>query len=548
MKKVNYFKLIVLILVTSIISLAFFKFDEGDDFELIKNLEIYHSVMKEVRLNYVDEVQSSELISYSISQMLKQLDPYTIYYPENLVEDYTFMNTGEFGGVGMTLENIKKKFIVTDILLDKPAYNSGIKIGDEVIKIENVDLVGKSLSEVSDLLKGETNSFVKIKIKNPQSEVNEYNIQRTEIESKNVTYSTVFDNNIGYIKLENFLANAGSEVKTSFQELNKDEKLKGLILDLRGNPGGLLLEAVRIVNIFVPKNTEIVRMKGKSLESNNIFYTTEEPVNVDIPIVVLIDAHSASASEIVAGSLQDLDRAVIVGQRSYGKGLVQLTKDLIYNTKMKITIAKYYIPSGRCIQAHPKVVRNKNMEIIYVPDSALTEFKTKNGRIVYDGAGIYPDVFIPQLLKNEFIDSLNNNFIFFLFANQYHSKNLTIDNVDKFKITDAIYTDFINYLEINFDFKSVLDSEIDVLEQKTNEDDYKALNSKILELKFDLAILKKSFVKDNDTEIKILIGKEIVKQYYYKEGTIEFDLYNGNEITKSLEIFNNLEYYNTLIK
>lgn len=547
MKRTNYLKIIVIVLFTSIISLAFTKLDDGDDFELIKNLEIYHSVMKQLRLDYVEEIKTAELISYSIKEMLKQLDPYTIYYPENLVEDYTFMNKGEFGGVGMTVVKINDKFIVTEILKDNPAYNSGIRIGDELIKIENLDLDNKSIDDISSLLKGETGAVVNVEILNQDKEEISHVLERVDIEQNNVSYSGIIDDNIGYIKLENFQINAGNEVQESFIELRK-KNIDGLILDLRSNPGGLLIEAVKIVNIFVEKDVEVVRMQGKSIQSSNIFFTQSQPVDLEIPLVVLIDSHSASASEIVSGALQDLDRAVIVGQRSYGKGLVQLTKDLIYNTKMKVTIAKYFIPSGRCIQAHPSVTRNEDMSIAFVPDSVLVEYKTKIGRTVFDGAGIYPDVYIEELKKNEFIDSLTTNFVFFQFANIYHKNNNEIDDASNFVVSDEILESFFKYLNENYSYVSSLENEIEGIRTNKLDTDYYEINNKLEAIIKEIKIIENKKNRELDNELKFLLGKEIIKHFYYKDGVIEYDIKNCFEVIKSKEIINNIEYYNDLIK
>jgi len=548
MKKFNYFKLAILIAFTSIVSLAFITIDDDDDFELIKNLEIYHTIMKELRLNYVDEIKTSELISFSIKEMLLQLDRFTIYYPENVVEDYTFMNKGEFGGIGLTVNEIKDKFIITDILLNKPASEAGLKIGDEILKIDNVVLNGKSIDDISTLLKGETGSTVKIQISNSENVKSEYTISRVAIESKNVTFYTTLEDNIGYIKLENFLPNAGAEVQNAFEELQKENKLNGLILDLRANPGGLLIEAVNIVNIFVEKDVEIVQMRGKSIQSNNIFNTTNNPVDTEIPLIVLVNGHSASASEIVSGALQDLDRAVVIGQRSYGKGLVQITKDLIYNTKLKITTAKYYIPSGRCIQAHPSVTRDITMKIKNVPDSVLIAFKTKGGRTVYDGAGIYPDIYIPELDEIEYIDSLSTNFMFFQFANKYHQKNSVIPSAKDFKIDENIYSEFCEFVKSNYSYISSANKKI--LELLENEEISKnqVLKTKTLELNAEIEKLQNEYLIEYKSEIELMLGYEIIKQYYYKEGNIEYDLYKSNEIKKSKEIFSNLELYNTIFK
>jgi len=548
MKKIKLLKITILFLIISVVFVSFKKFDDGDDFDLVKNLEIYHSIMKELRINYVDKVNVSKLITFSIEEMLKQLDPFTIYYPENKVEDYTFMNIGEYGGIGATVEKINNSFVVTDLILDMCADKAGIQIGNEIIKIEDVELSKKSLDEVSLLLKGEVGSTISLKIKNSENKIVDFNITRENVETKNVTYYKLIDDGIAYIKLENFMFNASNEVRDALEKLDAQTKLKGVILDLRANPGGLLTEAVAIVNLFVPKNVEIVTMKGQAISSNKVFTTTSEPFDISIPVTVIVNSKSASASEIVSGALQDLDRAVIIGQRSYGKGLVQITKDLIYNTKMKITIAKYYIPSGRCVQANDAVIRDKNHKIIFIPDTVLNKFTTKAGRTVFDGAGIYPDIYIDEPTDNEYIDSLNSNFMFFRYAYNFHKINDTISSALDFKITDDVYNQFSEYVKINFVFNSQLTSKLLEIEKLSKEKNIQNISTSLDDLKMSLNKEEFNYLKTNKIQISKLLGQEIVKQYFFKNGMIEYDLKNSEEILKSLEILSKTEYYNSLLK
>jgi len=548
MKKSKLLIITLLLVFISILFVSYKEYDDGDDFDLIKNLEIYHSVLKEIRINYVDKVNVSKLITFSIEEMLKQLDPFTIYYPEDKVEDYTFMNTGEYGGIGATVEKINNSFIITDLILDMAANKAGIEIGNEIIKIEDKSLENKSIDDVGLLLKGESGSIVNLKIKNGENKIIEYSLTRENVQTKNVTYYKLIENDIAYIKLENFMYNASNEVREALVNLNSETKLKGVILDLRANPGGLLTEAVAIVNLFVPKDIEIVTMKGQAISSNKIFSTTSVPFDILVPVTVIVNAKSASASEIVAGSLQDLDRAVIIGQRSYGKGLVQITKDLIYNTKIKTTIAKYYIPSGRCIQANDAVIRDKNHKIIIIPDSILHKFSTKAGRIVFDGAGIYPDIYINELTEIEYIDSLNSNFIFFRFANDYHKNNKTAVLTNEFKVTDDIYNQFIEFANKNFIFKSQLNLKLIEVENLANEKKISNISTNLSELKIALKNEEANYLTNYKTQISKLIGQEIVKHYLFKNGTIEYDFKNSEEILKAIEILKNTESYNNILK
>ncbi len=550
MKKTKFLKLFILLLIPIFTLLSFTFQNEDDDFDLIKNLEIYHAIFKELRINYVDEVNVANLITYSIEQMLKQLDPFTIYYPENKVEDYTFMNTGEYGGIGATVEKIDNKFIVTDIILNMCADKAGIQIGNEIVEIETNSLINKSLEDINILLRGEPGSEINIKLLNAENKKIEKTLTREKIQTKNVSYSNLINENIAYVKLENFMFNASQEVAEAIEEMNKKNKIQGVIIDLRSNPGGLLTEAVNIVNLFVPKNTEIVKMKGQAISSNKTFYTNYEPFSITVPVIVLINSRSASASEIVAGALQDLDRAVVIGQRSYGKGLVQLTKDLAYNTKLKITMAKYYIPSGRCVQANDAVTRDKNHKIINIPDSVINKFLTKNGRNVYDGAGIYPDIYIPESTDHEFIDSLNSNFVFFKFAYNFHKTNPTIENAETFTIQDDTYNQFVEFTKTNFVFYSSTNQKIAELEKELQLEDNKneQITQKFQEIQTILKTQETQYLEKYKTNIINLLGQEIIKQYYFKEGYIEYDLKNADEIKKAIEILTDINTYNKLLK
>ncbi|MBS1503255.1 MAG: S41 family peptidase, partial [Bacteroidetes bacterium] len=371
---------------------------QDDLFQISKNLEVFASAYKEVNINYVDDINSSKMVKTGLDAMLDGLDPYTEFVPESEIEDYKlhYVST-QYGGIGagIFVRDSLKKIYVSDVFEGFPAQKADIRPGDQLLKINDVDLAGKNNDQVSLLLKGSKGSPIKLLIKRGNNEPFEKQMVRDEIRQPNVAYYGMVDGNMGYIKLDKFLENSADEVTNALAQIKKNNP-NGIILDLRSNGGGILQEAVKIVNLFVPKNVEIVSQRGKVKEKNFSYSTQNTPLEPDLPLVVLVNNHSASASEIVAGSLQDLDRAVIIGQRSYGKGLVQQTFNLPYNSLIKITIAKYYIPSGRCVQAIDYTHRRDDGSVVKVADSLMHEFKTKDGRSVYDGGGVYPDIYVKQ--------------------------------------------------------------------------------------------------------------------------------------------------------
>ncbi len=381
-KITKYWKSIIIVFTISFFSLVLISFDDRDDFELTKQLDIYHTLIRELRMVYVDEIDISKIVEKSIDEMLKSLDPYTVYYPESEIEDFRFLTTGQYGGIGAIIRTNKDGIIIDEIYQNYSAHKAGIIPGDIIKKVGNKNVTEKNKDNISILLKGIPGSEIDITIYRPT--VNKtiiYKVKREQIKIKNVPYYKLINNDIAYIKLTEFTQTAYDEVKAAYIELKKQGATK-LIIDLRNNPGGLLNESVKIVGLFVKKGSLVVSTKGKGKQWNNKLHTRRQPIDTDIPIAVLVNSNSASAAEIVSGALQDLDRAVIIGQRTYGKGLVQTSRDLSYNTKLKITTAKYYIPSGRCIQALDYTHRNADGSVGHIPDSLISEFKTKNGRTV----------------------------------------------------------------------------------------------------------------------------------------------------------------------
>ncbi|HOY50075.1 MAG TPA: S41 family peptidase, partial [Flavobacteriales bacterium] len=418
-------RLIIATVLVATVSFVSFSFKD-DYFEISKNLDIFATLFREVNLYYVDEIQPGQMMKTGIDAMLESLDPYTNYIPEDDIEDARFMTTGQYGGIGALIRTKDDFIVVSEPYEDAPAAKADLRAGDVILEIEGRSTKGKTSSDVVKVLKGQPNTPVKLLIKREGEEKPlEKTIVREEIKVNNVPYYGMVDDKIGYIKLTGFTQDAGREVKDALLKLKENDKLEGVVLDLRGNPGGLLREAINIVNVFVDKNLDIVSTKGKVKDWDKTYKSLNSPVDLNIPLAVLVNRSSASASEIVSGSIQDLDRGVIVGQRSFGKGLVQTSRPLSYNTQLKITTSKYYIPSGRCIQAKDYSHRNEDGSVGTVPDSMIKEFTTRAGRKVYDGGGVIPDVSMPVKEYTPISRSVMSNNIIFDFATQYRLKQKT---------------------------------------------------------------------------------------------------------------------------
>src|SRR6201996_3945621 len=445
-----------LILSSGIVLLAVGIWSFNDDlFEISKNLEVFTSLYKEININYVDDINPAKFIKTGADAMLDNLDPYTEFIPESEIEDYKlhYVST-QYGGVGAGIFVREGKIFVSSVFEGYPAQKADIRPGDQLLKINDITLDGKNNDQVSLLLKGSKGASVKLTTKRGDAQPVEKTLIRDEIKQPNGSYYGMVAGNMGYIKLDKFLENSAQEVTDALVSVKKNNP-NGIILDLRSNGGGILQEAVKIVNLFVPKDVEVVSQKGKIKEKNFTYSTVNNAVEPNLPLVVLVNAHSASASEIVAGSLQDLDRAIIIGQRSYGKGLVQQTFSLPYNSLVKITIAKYYVPSGRCIQAIDYTHRKDDGSVVRVADSLIHEFKTKDGRSVYDGSGIYPDIFIkPEHFANV-TQALVSKLLVFDYATRYREAHPTLDNVRSFSLSDAEYADFVKFLsDKNYTYSS----------------------------------------------------------------------------------------------
>lgn len=515
-----------IILILCIASVFAFNFSQ-DYFEVSKNLDVFNTLYRELNIAYVDETKPGQLMKTGIEAMLASLDPYTNYYTENDIEDYRYMTTGEYGGIGALIQDVNNKITITEPYENFSAFKAGLRAGDEIIEVNGVNVSNKKTEDITTMLKGQAGTPIKLKIiRLGQTTPTEVNLMREEIKVKAVSYYSMLNTEVGYIKLTSFTDNCSAEVKEALLKL-KEKNCKSLILDLRGNPGGLLHEAVNIVNLFVDKNNEVVSTKGKVKDWNKNYFSLYTPIDTQLPLVVLVDNYSASASEIVAGALQDLDRAVILGQRSYGKGLVQQTRDLTYNTKLKVTVAKYYIPSGRCIQALDYTHKDVDGRVEKVPDSLITAFKTKNGRTIYDGAGILPDVKTEPIKYSNILATLINKNHVFTFVNYYVLKHpqfkATAANVS---LSDSDYNDFITYLkDKDYNYKTQSDYALEDLKlDASNEKYYESIKVEYEALLNKLTANKKDDLERFKPEIKLFIEEEIASRFEFQRGRVETSL------------------------
>lgn len=517
-----------------------------DFFEVAKQIEIFTTLFKSVNMNYVDDTNPGELMDHAIKSMLADLDPYTNYFNEQDVVKFKINSTGEYTGIGAMITRKEGKLIVKEPYKNYPADKAGLKAGDEIIQIGDINLEDFK-EDAGQLLRGAKNAKIDIKYKR-QGKIFSTQLILEEVDIKAVPFFGKIDDKTGYIVLTQFTNKASAQTKEALEQLKRDGAEK-IILDLRGNPGGLLNEAVNICNLFVPKNEIIVTTKSKIEKHNNTYKTNREPIDLNIPLVVLVDGKSASASEIVAGALQDLDRAVVIGSRSFGKGLVQRPIDLSYGTQVKITIARYYTPSGRCIQALDYTHKDKDGKAIRRTADKYNAFKTRKGRAVYDGGGVLPDLELEETKLSTITEALVNNDGIFNFVTDYYYKNPNLGNTIP-TITDADFTAFKQFLKKeNFTF----DTETEVALKNTLAAAKKEKIDESITVEYELllASLKKSqdnLLNKNQKEIKKLILDEIIKRYQYKEGLYQYYIKNNFEITKATGILNNNSEYNKLLK
>lgn len=525
-------------------------------FEISKNLDIFGKVYREINAYYVDEVDPGKFMKTGIDAMLATLDPFTNYITASEIEDFKFQTSGHYSGIGASISRRGegKSVIITEVYEGFPAQTSGIIPGDEILKIDNTQIEGANLDiqAVRDLLRGQPKTKLTLTIRRPgESEARKVEVLRDDIQVKSVPWSGTVADNVGYIQLTSFSMEATNDIKAAFETIRKNNPgLKGIILDLRDNPGGLLMEAVNISNLFVNRGEKIVETRGRADGSLKIYQAQESALDTVIPVVVLINGSSASASEIVSGVMQDLDRGVVIGQRSYGKGLVQNSRPLSYNTQLKLTTAKYYTPSGRCIQAIDYSHRREDGTWDKIPDSLMTEFKTRRGRSVYDGGGIAPDIAISPPEYHRITQEMVAQFIIFDFATEFHKKNASIAPARSFQITDEIYNEFIQFVGTKkFEYATKAEKELKELQGVLEKEGYwEKVKGQVSNLEDNLKENKKNDIKDYRKEIERILKAEIVSRYYYRVGRLESSFDNDPEVTAAVQLINDQNRYKSILR
>ncbi len=518
-------------------------------FEVSKNLDIFSSVYKEINISYVDEVEPGSLIKTAIDAMLKSLDPYTNYYSEAQTEDYRFQVTGEYGGIGATIRQLGEYVVIDDPYEGYPAQQADLRTGDRILEVDGKSVKGKTSEDMTKLLKGSAGTEITLKIDRLGVGELTKTFKRAKIKVNNVPYYGMVDKTTGYIKLTGFTPDAGKEVQDALKNLKKNnENMKSVILDLRGNGGGLLHEAVNVVNTFVKKGELVVKTLGRDQENNRTYNTLDAPTDLEIPLVVLIDNGSASASEIVSGSLQDLDRGVLIGQKSFGKGLVQSSRMLTYNTQMKLTTSKYYIPSGRCIQKLD-YSHKVNGKAEAIADSLKRNFYTRNRRPVRDGEGVSPDLKTPESKYSKVTQSLLSKNIIFDFATEYRSKNASISLTKDFELGDKDFEDFINFTKgKDYNYTTETEDALQKFKDQAAKENYlSGLNSEFESLSTKLKLNKSNDLDKYKSEIIQVLEEEIASRYYFEKARIEASFDNDIEIKEAISILNNAEKYNAIV-
>jgi carboxyl-terminal processing protease len=517
-------------------------------FEILKNLDIFATMYKEVNANYVDDINPNTFMRVGIDQMLNQLDPYTNFYSEDQIEDARTENTGQYGGIGAQVGLIDDKVMI--LMPDKgfSAARAGLKRGDEILSIDGLDVKG-DFERASEYIKGQASKKINLKINRQNEGVLDFSVDLEKIDLPNVPYFGMVTETIGIIKQTGFTNDASKEVKSALRELKKQGATK-IILDLRGNPGGLLNEAVNISNIFIPKGELVVTTKGKLEETNAVYRTLNSSTDEEIPLVVLTSSNSASASEIVAGVVQDYDRGVVIGQRSFGKGLVQRTMPLSYNSQMKVTIAKYYTPSGRCIQALDYGNRNEDGSVGKIPDSLKTKFSTRAGRAVYDGGGVDPDFLVEAKESSPVVIGLLSENLLLKFGNEYYAKIDSISEIKTFQITNQIFNDFKTWaLNQEFDYASPLEKEVERLKEVARSNSAMSIiKGPLAEIEKALSHNKASDIDDSKSLLKQLLKEEFISRVYLQEGLLEASFEDDQDLKKAIEVLNDSKLYSSTVK
>ncbi|WP_372795076.1 S41 family peptidase [Lutibacter sp.] len=534
----------IFVAVSLLVSVGF----QSDFFEIAKQIDIYTTLFKELNMYYIDEVNPAKLTNNAVNHMLENLDPYTRYYDEQGVEDARIEQTGEYGGIGATTQYKNNTLIIRELLKGSPAEKEGMKPGDKILKINDVVVKDYDEKGASALLNGLPNTNIKLQIERQNKKI-DLELTRKKVEVNPVPYYTMLDAEVGYISFTKFNEKAASEVKKAFLEL-KEEGMKKLIIDVRSNPGGLLMEAVKITNFFIPKNKIVVTTKAKIEKWSETFSTQDEPLDLEIPVVILVNNRSASASEILAGSLQDYDRGVIIGERSFGKGLVQRYRELSYGTQMKITISKYYTPSGRCIQELDYTNRDAKGKVPKFSDAGRETYKTEIGRTVYGGGGILPDIEVEKPTTTETTENLLNSDAFFNYVTNYFYENTTIAAPSKFELNDTDFNSLKKYLSKNNDaFETKTEAHFKEAKQKAISEHLDgSLDQTFTELLDKIQLEKLKELDKNKEEILHKLTEEIVKRYYYDEGVYMQKASFDTNIIKAMSILNNNETYNSILK
>ena len=543
----NLFKKLAFWSVVGIISTSSFAFVSGY-FEVSKNLDIFTSLFREVNIYYVDETRPGEMIEKAIDSMLEDLDPYTTYIPESDIEDFRFQTTGQYGGIGAMIRKKGDYVIIAEPYKGFPADKAGLIAADKLLEIDGKSVKGKSIEDVSSVLKGQPGGEVTVLIERPgTTQLIEKTFTREEVKVKSVPYEGMVDEGIAYVRLSRFTRNCAREVEEAITHLTDENDVKGLVLDLRGNPGGLLNESVSLCNLFIDKNQEVVSTKGKIKDWEKSYKTSKEPFDKEIPLVVLINQSSASASEIVSGTIQDLDRGVIIGKKSFGKGLVQQTRKLSYNSQLKVTVAKYYTPSGRCIQALDYGQRNDDGSVGKVPDSLKTAFQTRNGRTVYDGGGVDPDIVVEREMYAEILGSLVSKQLIFDYATEFVLENDTIQAPGTYKISDELYEDFVAFLsDKDYEYETHTEKELAELIEKA-EDEYANFKVDLEELQKKLLSYKEDDIHKYQSQISELILSELMARYYYQEGRVIASLEDDIVLNEAISVLHDSDRYEGIL-
>jgi carboxyl-terminal processing protease len=520
-----------------------FTTNNGRYFEILKNIEIYTNLYKELNTAYVDDIEPSQMMRTGIDAMVSSLDPYTNYISENEIESYRLNTEGRDNSFGAQLKKIGDYATITEVYKDQPADEAGLKPGDQILEVDGKDAKGKSVDEMAGIMRGSPGSLMTLTIQRPgTADPFRVSVERTRVEVPNVPYHGMLTDDIGYINLTTFTRNAGRNVANALKELKtQNPDLKGVVFDLRGNGGGLLSEAVNVSNVFIPRGELVAATKGRVKDWDRSYKTQNNPVDEEIPLVVVINDRSASASEIVCGTMQDYDRGVLIGQRSYGKGLVQNTVEVGYNSRLKLTIAKYYIPSGRCIQS----VEYENGEPVDVPEDQRTPFKTRNGRTVLDGGGVKPDIVIPKVTDNKLAKALIDQDFVFRYATKWVQQHESIPSVEDFKFED--FDDFLNFVKAEgFEYISETEKAIDKLEATAEKEGF-AFEDPLTTLRNSLKQTKIEDLRQFKVELTKMIEKEIAGRYYYQEGSIKMGLRNDNEIQEAIVLLNDSAKYKKIL-